>query len=137
MSYIPERKDLFDTMWDNAFGSSFRNDGLMKTDIRKKDGNYLLDIDLPGYKKEDIKISLYNGNLTVSANHKETDEEKDAKGSLLRQERFMGSCTRTFYVGNAVRDTDVHASFENGVLTLSIPSAEKKEAEEKKFIDIL
>lgn len=137
MSYIPERKDLFDTMWDNAFGSSFRNDGLMKTDIRKKDGNYLLDIDLPGYKKEDIKISLYNGNLTVSANHKETEEEKDAKGSLLRQERFMGSCTRTFYVGNAVRDTDVHAAFENGVLTLTVPSAEKKEAEEKKFIDIL
>lgn len=139
MNYIPERreKDLFDTMFDHAFGPTFRNDGLMKTDIRKKDGNYYLDVELPGYKKEDIKISLYNGNLTISADHTETTEEKDAKGSLLRQERFTGSTTRTFYVGSAIKDSDVHASYENGILTVSVPSEQKKEAEEKKFIDIL
>lgn len=137
MSYIPERKDLFDTMFDHAFGPTFRNDGLMKTDIRKKDGNYYLDVELPGYKKEDIKISLYNGNLTITANHSETAEEKDAKGSVLRQERFNGTCSRTFYVGSAIKDTDIHAGFENGILTLTVPSEQKKEEEEKKFISIL
>lgn len=137
MNYIPERKDLFDTMFDHAFGPTIRNDGFMKTDIRKKDGNYYLDVELPGYAKEDIKISLYNGNLTISANHVETSEEKDAKGDLLRQERFTGSCSRAFYVGSAIRDTDIHASYKDGILTVSVPSEQKKEAEEKKFIDIL
>jgi len=138
MSYIPERKNLFDTMFDSAFSTpSFRSDSLMKTDIRKKDGYYNLDIELPGYKKEDIKISLYNGDLTVSASHTETNEEKDARGSMLRQERYSGTVSRTFYVGDAIRESDVKAAYENGVLTITVPSAEKKEAEEKKFISIL
>ena len=108
----------------------------MRTDIRKKDGSYMLDVELPGYKKEDIKISLYNGNLTISAEHHETAEEKDAKGDVLRQERYYGSTSRTFYVGDAIKDTDVRASYNDGVLTLTIPTPEKKEAETKKFIDI-
>ena len=131
----PERKNWFDEIFDDTFGGFNRN-GLMRTDIRKKDGSYMLDVELPGYKKEDIKISLYNGNLTISAEHHETAEEKDAKGDVLRQERYFGSTSRTFYVGDAIKDTDVRASYNDGVLTLTIPTPEKKEAETKKFIDI-
>ena len=136
MRYLPERKSLFDDMFDSMFnGSSFNSaNALMRTDIREKDGKYLLDIDLPGYAKEDIRISLYNGNLTIHAEHNDTQEEKDAKGNILRQERYRGSVSRSFYVGDAIRETDVHASFNNGTLTVEIPTAEKKEAEEKKFI---
>ncbi|MBR3343630.1 MAG: Hsp20/alpha crystallin family protein [Solobacterium sp.] len=110
---------------------------VMRTDIREKDGNYLLDIDLPGYKKEDIKISLYNGNLTIQAEHNDSKEEKDAKGNVIRQERYSGTCSRTFYVGESIRESDIRAGYENGILTLQIPTEQKKEAEEKKYIDIL
>ena len=138
MKYYPERKDLFDSLFDDTFAAPlFRSDTLMKTDIHKKDGSYVLDIEMPGYKKEDIQISLYNGTLTISAQHTETNEEKDEKGSLIRQERYSGTCSRSWNVGTAVRDTDIQASYNNGVLTVTVPSAEKKEREEKKFIDIL
>ncbi|MBP3891055.1 MAG: Hsp20/alpha crystallin family protein [Solobacterium sp.] len=142
MKYVPEKRNrLFDDMFDDMFrGPSFglpMTNNLMKTDIRTKDGNYLLDIDLPGYKKEDITISLYNGNLTVSASHNDSQEEKDAKGNIVRQERYSGSCSRTFYVGEGIKETDVKASYENGILTLEVPSEQKKEEAEKKYIDIL
>ena len=138
MRNYPERKDLFDSMLDDVFAAPlFRNETLMKTDIRKKDDSYVLDIEMPGYKKEDITISLYNGNLTIHAQHNETAEEKDSRGTLVRQERYSGACSRTWYVGTAIRDTDVKAAFENGILQVTVPTAEKKEAEEKKFIDIL
>lgn len=138
MRYLPERKDLFDSMFDDAFSAPiFRSESLMKTDIRKKDGSYMLDIEMPGYKKEDIQISLYNGTLTISAQHNATNEEKDEKGQLIRQERYSGTCSRSWYVGTAVKDTDVKASYNDGVLTVTVPSAEKKEREEKRFIDIL
>lgn len=138
MRNYPERKDLFDTMFDDVFASPLlRNDTLMKTDIRKKDGSYVLDIEMPGFNKEDITISLYNGNLTIRAQHTATNEEKDNKGTLVRQERYSGACSRTWYVGTAIRDTDVKASYENGILQVTVPTPEKKEAEEKKFIDIL
>jgi HSP20 family molecular chaperone IbpA len=109
----------------------------MKTDVHEKDGKYILDVEIPGYKKEDVKISLFNGTLTISAEHNETNEEKDAKGRVLRQERYNGTCTRSFYVGDAIKDTDVKASFENGILRIEIPTEQKKEEETKKFIDIL
>ena len=94
-------------------------------------------MEIPGYKKEDVKISLYNGTLTVSASHTTTDEEKSASGKLLRQERFSGSCSRTFYVSDAIEDTDIRASFKDGILTIELPTEKKKEEETKKFIDIL
>ena len=141
MVYMPVKKNnVFDDLIDDVFGIPGFTSGtgtLMKTDIREKDGNYLLDIDLPGFKKEDIKISLYNGNLTVSAEHHKSEEEKNAEGHIIRQERYMGSCSRSWYVGDGIRDTDVHAAFNNGILTLTVPTQEKKEAEEKKFIEIL
>jgi HSP20 family protein len=76
-----------------------------------------MEMDLPGYKKEDVKISLYNGNLTIEANHSGSSEEKDSKGNVVRQERFTGSCTRAFYVGERRQGIrHVHASFKDGVL---------------------
>lgn len=137
MRFVPARNnDLFDSFFDDMF-PTFNTATVMRTDIREKDGNYLLDIDLPGYKKEDIKISLYNGNLTIQAEHNDTKEEKDAKGNVIRQERYSGTCSRTFYVGESIRESDIHAAYENGILTLQIPTEQKKEAEEKKYINIL
>ena len=87
---------------------------------------------------ENITWKLDNdGTLTISAEHNETNEEKDAKGRVLRQERYSGTCTRSFYVGDAIKDTDVKASFDNGILKIEIPTEQKKEEETKKFIDIL
>ena len=110
---------------------------LMKTDVHEKDGLYTLDIDLPGFRKEDIKISLENGNLTVSAEHHDSKEDKDAKGSIIRQERYFGSASRSWYVGDQVKKEDIHASFKDGILTVTLPSEEKKTEEETKYIDIL
>ena len=140
MVYIPvKRNSVFYDLIDDVFGTPGFTSGssLMKTDIREKDGMYLLDIDLPGFRKEDIRISLYNGNLTVTAEHNKTEEEKSAEGRIIRQERYMGSCSRTWYVGDAIKDTDIKAGFKDGILTLEVPSEKKKEAEEKKFINIL
>ncbi len=141
MVYVPEKRNsVFEDLIDDVFGMpgyTNASGALMKTDIREKDGNYLLDIDLPGFKKEEIKISLYNGNLTVSAEHSINDEEKNAEGRIIRQERYMGSCSRSWYVGDTIKENDVKASFNNGILTLEVPSQQKKEAEEKKYISIL
>lgn len=138
MRYVPSRtNDLFDDIFDNMFRAPvFGGESLMKTDVYEKDGKYVLDVEIPGYKKEDVKISLYNGTLTVSAEKNETNEEKDARGRVLRQERYSGNCSRSFYVGDAIRETDVQASFDNGILRIAIPTAQKKEEEEKKFITI-
>jgi HSP20 family molecular chaperone IbpA len=108
----------------------------MRTDVHEKDGRYLLDVDMPGFKKEDVKVSLNDGTLTISAEHHDTNEEKDAKGNVLRQERYSGSCKRSFYVGDSIKQSDIHASYRNGTLSLDIPSAAKKESEEQKFIEI-
>ena len=94
-------------------------------------------MDLPGYRKEDIQISLDNGNLSVSANRSNSTDEKDDQGNIIRQERFTGTASRTFYVGKQITDQDVKASFEDGILTLTVPSQKKKEIEEKKYIEIL
>lgn len=125
-------------MFDDMFRGPITSNGqLMKTDIREKDGKYILEMEIPGCRKEDVKISLFNGNLTVSASHTMTDEEKNNAGKILRQERFSGSCSRTFYVSDAITDTDIRASFRDGILTIELPTEKKKEEETKKFIDIL
>ncbi|MCH3961477.1 MAG: Hsp20 family protein [Solobacterium sp.] len=105
----------------------------MKTDIAENDGRYYLDIELPGYGKEDVKISLYNGDLTIEA----AGKSETKPGKLLRQERYRGNCSRTFYVGTALKETDIHASFKDGILTVDFPTEQKKQEEDKKFIEIL
>jgi HSP20 family molecular chaperone IbpA len=140
MSYVPEKRNsVFDDLMENVFEpfDMPAMNSLMKTDIRKKDDKYLLDIDLPGYNKEDIKISLYNGTLNITAEHHDTQEDKDKKGNVLRQERYSGACSRSYYVGEGIKDSDVHASYKDGILTVEVPTEEKKEQEEKKYIDIL
>ena len=139
MRYLTNRNnDVFDDIFDNMFRAPvFGGESLMKTDVHEKDGKYILDVEMPGYKKDDVKISLFNGTMTISAEKHETNEEKDAKGRLLRQERYSGTCSRSFYVGDAIKETDVTASFSDGILKITIPTEKKKEEEEKKFISIL
>jgi HSP20 family molecular chaperone IbpA len=110
--------------------------GLMKTDIRDKDGNYELDIDLPGFKKDEISLSLDNGYLVISAVKEESDEEKDEKGTVLRKERYSGAMQRSFYVGEGIDENDVKAKFEDGVLRLTFPKEKEPELPEKKTIMI-
>ena len=136
MVYEPMRRNgMFSDMFDDMFTAP-TSYGVMSTDIHKKDGDYILDIELPGYKKEDIKIALETGTLSISAHKAETQEEKDAKGNLIRQERYTGETSRSFYVGDGIKDSDVKASYKDGILTISVPSEEKKQVEEKKFIGI-
>lgn len=136
MVYEPMRRNgMFSDMFDDMFTAP-TSYGVMSTDIHKKDGDYILDIELPGYKKEDIKIALEKGTLSISVHKSETQEEKDAKGNLIRQERYSGETSRSFYVGDGIKDSDVKASYKDGILTISVPSEEKKQVEEKKFIGI-
>ena len=110
--------------------------GLMKTDIRDKDGNYELDIDLPGFKKDEISLNLDNGYLVVGASKSLNEEEKDDNGKLLRKERYSGAMQRSFYVGEGIDESDVKARFEDGVLSLVFPKEKEPELPEKKTIMI-
>ena len=138
MMMIPRRHDfdLFDEMFRDPFFSGVENK-VMKTDIKEKDDKYLIDIDLPGYEKEDIKIEIEDGYLTVHASvNKEMDKEKE-KGKYVRKERYVGECSRSFYVGENITEEDIKAKFKNGTLKLEIPKKEdKKELPEKKYIPI-
>ncbi len=109
---------------------------VMKTDVREHDDGYEVDIDLPGFKKDDIKLSLENGYLSVSAAKGLDKDEKDKKGKLIRQERYAGSMQRSFYVGDVLTEQDIKAKFENGVLQLCIPKKEEPKIPEKKMIAI-
>lgn len=138
MMMIPRRNefDLFDAMFgDDSF---FRKDSskLMRTDIKEKSDKYLIDIDLPGYNKDDIKIDIDNGYLNIHAEtHTENDEEEE--GRYVRKERYFGECSRSFYVGDDITEEDIKASFKNGTLTIEVPKKEAKKAiPEKKYIQI-
>ena len=114
-----------------------RTADLMKTDIKDKDGNYELSIDLPGFNKEDMKIQLKEGYLTIQAARTDNRDEKDENGKYVRRERYTGRCSRSFFVGKTIQQEDVHAKYENGVLKVTFPKEEtKKEVEEKKCISI-
>ena len=106
----------------------------MKTDVHEHEDHYEVDIDLPGFKKDEITLSLENGYLTVSAAKGLDKDEKDKKGKLIRQERYAGSLQRSVYVGDSLTETDITARFENGVLSLGIPKQEARKLPEKKVI---
>ena len=110
-----------------------RGKNLMKTDVQETGDSYKLEMDLPGFKKEEIQVSLENGYLTVSA-EKGLEEEK--KGKYIRQERYTGACERTFYVGEDVAKEDIKGEFRHGILTLVIPKKDQKKVEESKYITI-
>ena len=107
------------------YGKHARN--LMKTDVRELDGSYELDVDLPGFKKDEVNVELKNGYLTIQAAKGLDKDETDKKGKYIRQERYAGSCSRSFYVGEDVEPQDVKAKYENGVLKLFVPKAEVKQ----------
>ncbi len=129
-------EDLFDDFWGfptqrelasvdkHLYGKNARN--LMKTDVHETDTDYEMDVDLPGFKKDQINVSLEDGYMTISAAKDHDQEKKDKHGKIIRQERFAGSMQRSFYVGEGVKTEDVKAKFEDGVLRLCIPKKELK-----------
>ena len=109
---------------------------LMKTDVKETQDGYVVDIDLPGFKKEESQMQLENGYLTVNASKGLEKEEKNEDGRYVRRERYAGSMSRSFYVGENVTENDIHPKYENGILTFSLPKEEKRAVEEKKYIAI-
>ena len=125
--------DLFDDMFRDPF---FKGENkLMKTDIKENENDYNIDIDLPGFDKEDIKIDIENGYLNVSAKKESNNCEKE-DGRYVRRERYLGECSRSFYVGDSLTEEDIKATFKNGTLSLVVPKDDKKKIEEKKYIQI-
>ena len=134
-------EDPFDGWMRDPWSDFYRENGkktssLMKTDIQEKDGNYVLDMELPGYKKEDVSAKLENGYLTIQATHSEDKDEKDKNGNFIRKERYSGSCSRSFYLGENVRQEDITAKFENGILSLTFPKETARKIPENQFISI-
>ena len=110
--------------------------GLMKTDIREDDETYNLMIDMPGCAKEDVKAQVKDGYLVIQAVKGSQSEEKDEEGKLIRKERYSGSMSRSYYIGEGITEDDVKAKFENGVLTLSVPKEKPAAVQEPKYIAI-
>ena len=136
MRYYPRNYNVFEDMFDDLFPKASYSDNLMRTDVYEKDGYYNLDIELPGYNKEDVQMDIIDGYLNIKATHNVSNEEKDAKGNLVRSERRFGSCSRSFYVGENIKAEDIKAKFEHGVLKLSFPKEEKEAVPEHKTIMI-
>ena len=144
MSTVGE--NLFDDWMDFPFDDDFfgrknplygkHAKNMMKTDVRETDNGYELDIDLPGFKKDEISAQLKDGYLTISAAKGLDKDEKEKDGKYIRRERYAGTMSRSFYVGEGVEQDDIHAKYENGILKLSIPKKDAKEVEQKKYISI-
>ncbi|WP_297134819.1 Hsp20/alpha crystallin family protein [Terrisporobacter sp.] len=128
--------NMFDEMFRDPFSANKRVDKVMITDIQEKDNQYILDMDLPGYEKEDIKAQLKDGYLTITAQKNEISEDKDEKGDYIRRERYSGKCSRSFYVGEGVKEEDIKASFNNGILQLTFPKQADKKEDNTKYITI-
>ena len=108
---------------------------LMKTDIKEKKDGYELEMDLPGFKKDEIQASVENGYLTIrAAKGLDEDEKEKETGKYIRRERYAGSCQRSFYIGEGVRQEDIKASFKHGILKLDIPKVDKKAVEANRYI---
>ena len=138
-------EDLFNDWMDFSFpqvpdvdkelyGKHAKN--MMKTDVKETEEGYEVAIDLPGFKKDEVKIHLDNGYLTIAAAKGLDKDYQDKKGKYIRRERYAGSMSRSFYVGEGVKQSDVHAKYEDGILRLDIPKPDKKAVEESKYISI-
>ena len=138
-------ENLFDEWFDGSFEKQFfggrdplygkHAKNLMKTDVKELDHGYLLDVELPGFKKDEIEIQLQDGYLTISANKQIEKEEKKEKGRYIRQERYGGQCSRSFYVGD-IRPEDIQAKYEDGVLRVQIPREEESKLQKQSRISI-
>lgn len=135
-------ESLFDDWMDFSFPRVSRmaqaenTQNLMRTDVKETEQGYEIDIDLPGFKKEDIKLQLKDGYLGIQAVQNVNNDQKDGEGKYIRRERFSGSVSRSFYVGNQMTEEDVHAKFEDGILKLSLPKTEARKVEQNKYIAI-
>ena len=141
-------ENLFDDDWmnfpftDEAFwgkknplyGKHAQN--MMKTDIRETDSSYELDVDLPGFKKDEINVQLKDGYLTLTAAKGLDKDSQDKKGNYIRKERYAGTMSRSFYVGEAVNEEDIHAKYEDGILKISVPKKEPEKIEKNGYISI-
>ena len=138
MMMIPRKRnefDLFDEMFMDPFFDR-KEVRTMRTDIKEVDDNYVIEVDLPGYDKENIDIEMENGYLKVSAKVNETIDKSDEKEKYIHKERFYGECSRSFYVGDNLKEEDIKSSFKNGILVLTFPKEQQKQIEEKRKIQI-
>ena len=139
-------ENLFDEMMNLDFDKEFekmtrplygkRAANMMKTDVRQTENSYELDIDLPGFKKDEITVQLDNGYLNITAAKGLDKDEEKKDGQYIRRERYAGSMSRTFYVGDTLTQNDIHAKFEDGILKLSVPKQEPAKIEQNKYIAI-
>ena len=140
------RDNLFDNMFDFDFDKEFdrmmrplygkHSQNMMKTDVRETGNSYELDIDLPGFKKDEITIQLDNGYLSISASKGLDKNEENKDGKYIRRERYAGSMNRTFYVGSQLTQQDIQAKFEDGILKISVPKKDVQQIEQNKYIAI-
>ena len=141
------RDNLFDDMFDfDDFDKEFNRmmrplygkhaQNMMKTDVRETDNSYELDIDLPGFKKDEIKVELDNGYLSISAAKGLDKDEEKKDGKYIRRERYAGRMNRTFYVGSQLTQQDIQAKFEDGILKISVPKKDVQQIEQNKYIAI-
>ena len=138
MLMIPKKNnfDVFEEMFKDPFFTGERESRLMRTDIKENNDSFTIDIDMPGYEKEDIKMEIEDGYLTVHGKvNKNTEQKED--GKYVRKERYTGECTRSFYIGEDIKEEDIKASFRNGTLSISLPKKEaQKELPKKRYIEI-
>ena len=140
------RDNLFDDMFDFDFDKEFNRmmrplygkhaQNMMKTDVRETDNSYELDIDLPGFKKDEISVQLDNGYLSISASKGLDKDEEKKDGKYIRRERYAGAMNRTFYVGDNLTQQDIQAKFEDGILKISVPKKDVQQIEQNKYIAI-
>ena len=148
MLYVPSlfRENIMDDRMDDFESELFGRKNplyrkhaknMMKTDVKETENGYEVAVDLPGFKKDEISLELKDGYLTITASKGLDKDEEDKKGRMIRQERYAGAMSRSFYVGDGITEEDVKAKFENGVLMLDIPKKEEKPQEpERKLITI-
>ncbi len=134
---------LFDNFMDDfgfpnvdRIAASKNTSNLMRTDIKETEDSFELEVELPGYKKDDVKAHLKDGYLTINVSKDENNDVKDENGKYIRRERYSGSMSRSFYVGEDVQESDIKAKFEDGVLKLAFPKEQPKKIEEPKYIAI-
>ena len=119
---------------DPLYGKHAKN--LMKTDVRETDTGYEIDVDLPGFKKDEVQVQVNNGYLTISAAKGLDKDEQDHKGRYIRRERYAGQCSRSFYVGSGIQPQDVRAKYEDGILRLSLPKGQAAQLPQNNTVSI-
>ena len=135
MKLLPDLlNDSLDDVFNNAFFANAKDE--MKTDIHEDGNMYILSMELPGFKKENIHLILQKGYLTIEAIKEENIDEQDKNENIIRQERFHGTCKRSFYVGEYLEESDIHANLDNGELIISFPKKIEKKVQESRFIPI-